>query len=130
MKVLIAGAGVGGLATARGLLTSGHSVQLLEEATSLREGGAAVTIFSNGFAALAGLGIDATGLGGLIERMHFQTAGGSRLSRVDLRAFSTRTGFPRADYSAQSTHRSSERRFATGDYTVRVRNHLRGTPDW
>ena len=52
--VIVVGAGIGGLAVAGGLLTDGHGVQVLEAAERLRVGGAAVTVFPNGHAALAG----------------------------------------------------------------------------
>ncbi|HEV7897730.1 MAG TPA: NAD(P)-binding protein, partial [Planosporangium sp.] len=85
MDVLIAGAGVGGLALARGLLADGHQVRVLEQAPGPRQGGAALTIFSNGAAALAGLGAPMDGVGGLIEEMEFCDANGAALFRVDLR---------------------------------------------
>jgi len=92
--VLIAGAGIGGLAAAGGLLADGHSVRVLEAADRLRTGGAAVTVFPNGHAALHRLGLDATDLGGRIEAMEFRDAGDRRLSRMDLRPMVARTGFP------------------------------------
>jgi FAD-dependent urate hydroxylase len=92
--VLIVGAGVGGLAAASGLLADGHGVRVLEAAQRLRVGGAAVTIFPNGHAALHRLGIYATDLGGRIEAMEFRDAAGRRLSRIDLAPVVTRTGFP------------------------------------
>jgi FAD-dependent urate hydroxylase len=93
MDVLIAGAGVGGLALARGLLADGHQVRVLEQAPGPRQGGAALTIFSNGAAALAGLGAPMDGVGGLIEEMEFCDANGAALFRVDLRVLRRRTGF-------------------------------------
>lgn len=92
--VLIAGAGIGGLAAASGLLADGHGVRVLEAAQRLRVGGAAVTIFPNGHAALHRLGIYATDLGGRIEAMEFRDASGRRLTRIDLGPVVTRTGFP------------------------------------
>jgi FAD-dependent urate hydroxylase len=94
VEITIAGAGVGGLASTRGLLSAGHTVRLLESAPSIRVGGAAVTIFSNGFAAMAGLGVKAEDLGGAIERMEFRSSSGAMLSRVDLRPLIDRAGFP------------------------------------
>jgi FAD-dependent urate hydroxylase len=94
VDVLIAGAGLGGLALAGGLLADGHRVRLLEQAPSLRGGGAAVTIFSNGAAALSGLGAPLEGIGGVIDELELRAADGANLFRVDLRVLRQRTGFP------------------------------------
>lgn len=94
MDVLIAGAGVGGLALAHGLIRDGHQVRILEQAPSLREGGAAVTVSVNGAAALAGLGIPLEGVGGLIEEMEFCDANARVMFRFDMRVLQRRTGFP------------------------------------
>jgi FAD-dependent urate hydroxylase len=80
MEILIAGAGVGGLALAKGLLADGHQVRVLERSPGLRQGGAAVTIFSNGAAALAALGAPIDGIGGDIEELGFRTAEGRHRS--------------------------------------------------
>jgi hypothetical protein len=64
------------------------------------KGGAAVTIFSNGAAALAGLGAPLAdphgrdGFGGLIDRMQIRASDGARVLEVDLRMMRRRTGFP------------------------------------
>lgn len=94
MKVLIAGGGVGGLALARGLAGSGHEVSVLEQASELRTGGAAVTIFSNGAAALAGLGAPLAGFGGRLDRLRFDTADGRTMVTADLTVLADRIGFP------------------------------------
>jgi FAD-dependent urate hydroxylase len=91
--IIIVGAGLGGLALARGLVTDGHRVRILERSPALRGGGAAVTIFNNGNAALAGLGIPALQHGGQIERMDFRDDRDRRLTSVDLTVLTERTGF-------------------------------------
>src|SRR5690242_8890490 len=93
MDIVIVGAGIGGLALANGLLADGHQVRVLERAPSLRTDGAAVTIFSNGAAAAAGLEAPLTGLGGAIETLEFWTSGGQPFARADLRVLRRKTGF-------------------------------------
>jgi salicylate hydroxylase len=55
--VLIAGAGIGGLCTALGLLRAGVPVRVLEQAAELREVGAAVSLAPNATRALDSLGV-------------------------------------------------------------------------
>ena len=95
MDVLIAGAGVGGLALAGALVDDGHQVRVLEAAPGLREGGAAVTIYSNGAAALAGLGVPLPDdIGGAIDHLEIRSAAGVVTMRTDMRVMRRKTGFP------------------------------------
>jgi FAD-dependent urate hydroxylase len=94
VDILIVGGGVGGLALARGLADSGHRVRVFEQFPKLRTGGAAVTIFSNGAAALAGLGAPLGGLGGRLDTLRFDTADGRTMVTADLTILARRTGFP------------------------------------
>ena len=56
-RILIAGAGIGGLTAALALLRDGHEVQLYEQATELREVGAGVQLSANGTRVLIALGL-------------------------------------------------------------------------
>lgn len=93
MDVVIAGAGIGGLALASGLVSSGHRVRVFERAPAPRTDGAAVTIFSNGAAAAAGLGVPLDGPGGPIETLTFCLSDGRPFVRTDLRVMRARSGF-------------------------------------
>src|SRR5688572_25292906 len=93
MDVVIVGAGIGGLALANGLAADGHAVRILERAPALRADGAAVTIFSNGAAAAAGLGVALDGLGGRIGTLDFALADGRIFSCADVTEHRRRTGF-------------------------------------
>src|SRR4051812_27440546 len=57
MRVLIAGAGIGGLAAAAALLRHGIEVEVYEQAKELKEVGAGVQLAPNGTRVLAALGI-------------------------------------------------------------------------
>ena len=110
MDVVIVGAGVGGLALANGLVADGHDVRVFERAPALRADGAAVTIFSNGAAAAAGLDAPLDGLGGPIDTLEFRLSDGRPFARADLRRLHDWTGFGVATIPrAAILHRFTER---------------------
>jgi salicylate hydroxylase len=57
LRVIVAGAGIGGLALALGLLRAGHRVRVFERARQLGEVGAGLTITPNGSHVLHALGV-------------------------------------------------------------------------
>lgn len=59
LRVVVIGAGIGGLAVARALALRGADVTLLEQAPDITEVGAGLQISPNGMAVLRGLGLDA-----------------------------------------------------------------------
>jgi salicylate hydroxylase len=59
LRVVVIGAGIGGLAVARALALRGADVTLLEQAAEIIEVGAGLQISPNGMAVLRGLGLDA-----------------------------------------------------------------------
>ena len=57
MRILIAGAGIAGLAAALALTRKGHEVQLIEQAAALEEVGAGLQLGPNAIRVLDALGV-------------------------------------------------------------------------
>ena len=102
MKVVVIGAGVGGLAVTRALIADGHEVSCHERADALRTSGSAITLWSNGTAVLHALGVAYDDLGAPIDVLRMQRGNDGRpLTDVDVAQAVARYGFP---------HRSTPRR--------------------
>jgi FAD-dependent urate hydroxylase len=91
-RVLIVGAGVGGIAIARGLLRDGHDVTVFEQHPDVRAAGGAVTIWSNGSTVLDQLGVDMDGAGQLMSTVRIITSTGRPLATIDVTAIVDRLG--------------------------------------
>ncbi|KAL4790685.1 hypothetical protein BDV19DRAFT_401896 [Aspergillus venezuelensis] len=86
LKILIAGAGIGGLAAAIALRKQGHHVELFERSRFANEIGAAIHLTPNANAALLGLGIDATTLGAVeSEKLRIYTPSGKEIFTMDIK---------------------------------------------
>src|SRR5580693_3187016 len=94
MKVLISGAGVGGLAAARALIADGHDVTVFEQAAELRQSGAAVTLWSNGTGVLSELGVPLDGVGAPIDVLETRDHRGRTLLSIDVAPAAARYGHP------------------------------------
>lgn len=84
MKIIIIGAGVSGIASAVGLSSAGHEVELYERADRLRAGGNGVLIWHNGTGILRDLGVPLDGLGHRIDTADVWSYDGAPLMRTDL----------------------------------------------
>jgi FAD-dependent urate hydroxylase len=94
LRILVVGAGVGGISVARGLLRDGHDVTVFERRPDVKAGGGAVTIWSNGATVLGQLGVDMDGAGQPLSTVRVVTATGRRVTNVDLTAIVDRLGAP------------------------------------
>jgi 2-polyprenyl-6-methoxyphenol hydroxylase-like FAD-dependent oxidoreductase len=92
MKVVIAGAGIGGLATAIAIGRAGHEVVVLERSPVLGEIGAGVALWPNGQRALEALGIELTG-GLPVRRLELRSRRGHLLSETPVADLRTRYGY-------------------------------------
>ena len=94
LRVLVIGAGVGGLSVARGLLRDGHEVTVFEQRPNMQAGGGAVTIWSNGATVLEQLGVDMDGAGQELSTVRVVTSTGRPITTLDLTAIVDRLGAP------------------------------------
>ncbi len=94
MQALIIGAGVGGLAAARALLADGHDVTVFEQADGPRDGGAAVTLWSNGTGILAELKVSLDGVGAPIETLEQRDYRGKVLLTINVGRSAAHYGHP------------------------------------
>jgi FAD-dependent urate hydroxylase len=94
LRVLVVGAGVGGISAARGLLRDGHEVTVFEQRPDARAGGGAVTIWSNGATVLQQLGVDMDGAGQQLSSVRVVTSRGHPLVTLDLTTITDRLGAP------------------------------------
>lgn len=94
LRILVVGAGVGGISVARGLMRDGHDVTLFERRPDSQPGGGAVTIWPNGARVLDQLGVDMDGAGQLLSTVRVKTPTGRRITTVDLKTITARLGAP------------------------------------
>src|ERR1700739_262407 len=94
LRILVVGAGVGGISIARGLLRDGHDVTVFERRPDVTAGGGAVTIWSNGAKVLRQLGVDMDGAGQPLSTVRILLPTGRSLTTMDLTAIVERLGAP------------------------------------
>jgi 2-polyprenyl-6-methoxyphenol hydroxylase-like FAD-dependent oxidoreductase len=92
MKVLVAGGGLGGLATAIAVVRAGHEVEVFERAAQSAEVGAGVAIWPNGQRPLSALGLEgATGFP--VRMLHLRTRRDRLLMEVPVGQLRGRYGY-------------------------------------
>ena len=94
LRILVVGAGAGGVSIARGLLRDGHDVTVFEQRSAPEAGGGAVTIWSNGATVLEQLGVDMDGAGQQLSTVRVLTSTGRAIAALDVTAMMERLGAP------------------------------------
>jgi 2-polyprenyl-6-methoxyphenol hydroxylase-like FAD-dependent oxidoreductase len=103
LRILVAGAGVAGLATARALRLCGYRPEVVEELPATTVPAAGILLLGNAARALRDLGLDdpVRPLGAVIDRQRFLDEDGAELCEVDLGRLWAGVGdcraLPRAD---------------------------------
>lgn len=86
LRVVIIGAGIGGLTAAIALQHAGYEVEVYDRVRDLRPVGAGISLWSNGVKVLnrLGLGEKIARIGGLMDRMEYRNIMGELLNDIDL----------------------------------------------
>ncbi len=86
LKIIIIGAGIGGLAAGIGLKQAGFEVEIYDRVKELRPVGAGISLWSNGVKVLnrLGLGQPMAQIGGRMDKMQYRWKTGDLLNDIDL----------------------------------------------
>lgn len=86
LKIVVVGAGIGGLTTGIALKQAGYEVEIYDRIKEMRPVGAGISLWSNGVKVLnyLGLGAQIAQIGGQMNRMEYRTKTGERLNDIDL----------------------------------------------
>jgi 2-polyprenyl-6-methoxyphenol hydroxylase-like FAD-dependent oxidoreductase len=105
-RVLIAGGGIGGIATALALQQQGIDSVVFERADQLRDGGAGLHIWTNGMLALAHLGVadQITKIAPAQSECHFATSTGKPIGMYPVGEFIQRYGQPTVAIGRSDLH--------------------------
>ncbi len=94
LKVVIIGAGIGGLTTGIAMRQAGYQVEIYDRAHELRPAGAGISLWSNGVKVLnrLGLGEKLAAIGGEMNAMEYRSHSDESLSYVDLQPLFEQVG--------------------------------------
>ena len=94
LKVIIIGAGMGGLATGIAMRQAGYEVEIYDRVSQLRPAGAGISLWSNGVKVLnrLGLGKEIAAIGGAMERVAYYSHTGEKLTDFSLQPLVDRVG--------------------------------------
>lgn len=94
LKVVIIGAGMGGLATGIALRQAGYDVEIYDRVSELRPAGAGISLWSNGVKVLnrIGLGKEIARIGGQMDRVAYYSNTGEKLTDFSLQLLIDRVG--------------------------------------
>ncbi|GAB4370691.1 MAG: FAD-dependent urate hydroxylase HpxO [Elainellaceae cyanobacterium] len=86
LKVVVIGAGIGGLTAGIALSQAGYEVEIYDRISEMRPVGAGISLWSNGIKVLnrLGLGAEVAKIGGQMNRMEYRTQTGELLNTIDL----------------------------------------------
>ena len=86
LKVVVIGAGIGGLTAGIALSQAGYEVEVYDRVKEMRPVGAGISLWSNGVKVLnrLGMGKQMAKIGGLMDRMEYRTMTGELLNNIDL----------------------------------------------
>lgn len=94
LKIIIIGAGIGGLTTGIALSQAGYEVEIHDKAKELRPAGAGISLWSNGVKVLnrLGLGEKIAQIGGQMDRMEYRSHTDELLNNIDLKPLVEQVG--------------------------------------
>jgi FAD-dependent urate hydroxylase len=85
LRIIIIGAGIGGLTTGIALCQAGYAVEIYERVSEFRPVGAGISLWSNGVKVLQTLGLDLASIGGQMDRMQYLSFQGELWNDIDLK---------------------------------------------
>ena len=94
LKVVVIGAGIGGLTTGIALKQLGYEVEIYDRVSELRPAGAGISLWSNGVKVLnqLGLGEEMAAIGGQMNRMEYRSHKDESLANIPLEPLFERVG--------------------------------------